>query len=135
MSLRLDLVWLFCRRIMTIPTTTSTLPGIADGGTFSPSITNANAPANSGMRSEIVAVTTDGNRSEAKAKAKLGIAVQNIARPTRMRRLVLLNASKEIVVGTMYTVAISAILPKAKVMKVTLVGSGATRLFAMSRYR
>jgi len=55
---------------VTIPITTSKLPGIVVTGTFSPSITNANAPANTGIRSEIVAVTTDGNRSEAKAKAK-----------------------------------------------------------------
>ena len=78
-----SLTWLLWRRIMTIPATTSTLPGIAAGETLSPSITNANAAANNGMSSEIVAVTTDGNRAEAKAKAKLGIAVQSMASPGR----------------------------------------------------
>jgi hypothetical protein len=118
---------------MTIPATTSTLPGIAVDETFSPSIANANAAANSGIRSEIVAVTTDGNRSEAKANAKLGIAVQNIARPRKISSLVPLNASQEIVVRTTHPIAASATLPKTKVIKVTLVGSGALRVFARCR--
>ena len=124
-GLPLGLIWLFSRRIITTPNTTSTLPGIAVDETFSPSMTNANAPANRGINSEIVAVTTDGNRSEAKANAKLGIAVQSIARHRKISRLVPPNASKETVVRTTHPIAIRATLPKAKVIKVTLVDSGA----------
>jgi hypothetical protein len=54
---------------MTIPTITNALPGMAVDGTFSPRIKYANALANSGMRSEIVAVTTGGSRFDAKANA------------------------------------------------------------------
>ena len=99
---------------MTIPATTSRLPGIAVDGTFSPSIRNANAPANSGIRSEIVAVTTDGNRSEAKAKAKLGIAVQSIARPRKISTLDTLNAPVEVVVRNTHQIAVRTTLPQDK---------------------
>jgi hypothetical protein len=119
-----SLTWLLWRRITTIPATTSTLPGIAAGETLSPSITNANAAANNGMSSEIVAVATDGNREEAKAKAKLGIAVQSMARPRKIGRLSLPNGVREIVVGSTHLIGISATLPNAKVMKVTLVTPG-----------
>ena len=133
MALALPLTWLLWRRIERIPATTSTLPGIAVDETFSPSITNANVVANSGIRSEIVAVTTDGNRAEAKANAKLGIAVQRVARHREISRLVRLKASEGILVETTHLIAVRATLPKTKVIKVTLVGSGARRFFARCR--
>ena len=58
---------------MTIPARTKALPGMAVNGTLSPSIRYANPPANNGISSEIVAVTTGGNRFDAKANAKLGL--------------------------------------------------------------
>ena len=115
---------------MIIPTMTSMLPGMVVGGTLSPSITYANTPANSGIRSEIVDVTTGGNLSDAKAKAKLGIAVQSTARPRNIAKLLPVNVSEENVAGTKHIVPINTALPRTKVRKVTLVGSGATPFFA-----
>jgi len=106
---------------------------MAVDGTFSLSITYANAPANNGMRSEIVAVTTGGNRFDAKANAKLGIAVHRTARPTTKSRLVRRNTSGGIVAGVTHTIATSTALPKTKVMKLTLMGSGAKPFFAICR--
>jgi hypothetical protein len=81
----------------------------------------ANVPPNSGIRTEIIAVTAG------------GIAVQSTARPENISRFLPVKASKETVVGTRHSIPISTALPKAKVMMVTLVGSGGTSVFA--RYR
>ena len=106
---------------------------MAVDGTFSPSIRYANAPANNGMRSEIAAVTSGGNLFDAKANAKLGIAVHTTLRPTSSSNLLLLKASAGTVAGIIDTSAISTVLPKAKVMNVTLEGSGAASHFAICR--
>ena len=113
---------------MTIPASTSTLPGMAVDGTFSPSIRNANAPANSGIRSEIVAVTTDGKRSEAKANAKLGIAVQSIARPRKISTLDMLNAPVEVVVRNTHQIAVRTTLPKTRHQSDRCNGNGELRV-------
>ena len=102
-------------------------------GTFSPSIRYANAPANNGIRSEIVAVTTAGNRFDAKAKVKLGIAVHKTLRATSNSKLLRCKAYAGIAAGIGDTRAISTALPKTKVMKVTLEASGAASIFANSR--
>jgi hypothetical protein len=118
---------------MTIPARTQALPGIAVNGTFSPSITYANAPANNGIRSEIVAVTTGGNRFDVKANAKLGTAVHRILRATNNSNLLPRKASGGIGAGISDMSAISMLLPKRKVMKVTLEGSGAASFSAIWR--
>jgi hypothetical protein len=118
---------------MIIPIKMSALPGIAVGGVFSPSIMNANVPANSGIRSEIDAVTTGGKRFDAKANAKLGIAVHNTPRPRNISRLLPLSAFEESVFAMKHCAPVNTTLPKAKVMKVTLEGSGAAPFFAKWR--
>lgn len=85
------------------------------------------------MRREIVAVTTGGNRFDAKANAKFGIAVHRTARPTTKSKSVRPNTSWGIVAGVTHTVATSTALPKTRVMKLTLMGSGAKPFFRATR--
>ena len=118
---------------MRIPARTKALPGMAVNGTFSPSIRYANPPANNGMSSETVAVTTGGKCFDAKANAKLGIAVHKTLRATSNNKLLPCKASAGIATRISATSAISAALPKTKVMKVTLKGSGAASFFAICR--
>ena len=118
---------------MTIPARTKALPGMAVNGTFSPSVRYANAPANNGIGSEIVAVTTGGNRFDAKANTKLGIAVHRILRATSNSKLLPRTASAGIGAGISDIRASSMVLPETKVMKVTLEGSGAASFFAIRR--
>src|SRR5215469_3882160 len=106
---------------------------MAVNGTFSPSIRYANAAANNGIRSEIVAVTTGGNRFDAKANAKLGSAVHRTLRATSNSNLLPRKASAGIGAGISDISAISMVLPKRKVMKATLEGSGAASFFAVWR--
>jgi len=106
---------------------------MAVNGTVSPSIRYANPPANNGISSEIVAVTTGGNRFDAKANAKLGIAVDKKLRAKSNSKLRPCEASAGVVAGVRDTSAISGAVPKAKVMKVTLEGSGAAPFCAICR--
>lgn len=75
---------------------------------------NANAAANSRIRSEVGAVTTDGNRSEAEARAKLGIVVLRIARPTKISSLAPPNGGADVPVGSTHPTATRAMLPQGK---------------------
>jgi hypothetical protein len=118
---------------MTIPARTKALPGMAVNGTFSPSIRYAKAPANNGIRSEIVAVTNGGNHFDAKANAKLGIAVHKTLRATSDSKLLRCKVAAGIAAGMTGTSPISNALPKIKVMKVTLEGSGAGPFSAICR--
>lgn len=90
------------------------LPEMVVNGTCSPSIRYANAPANNGMRSEIAAVISGGNLFDAKANAKLGIAVHKTLRATSNNKLLPLKASAGILAGIIDTSAISTAPPKAK---------------------
>jgi hypothetical protein len=109
-------------------------PGMNIGESFSPSIKKANSPANKGMKSEIVAVTTAGKRFDAIAKPIVGMAVESTPRPTNTSSACPFRLSYPEGAGAKPTINARMTLPEVNVSKDTPIVSGAAPRSARIRY-